>query len=319
MENSDASTFMEFSYSKHANHFENQSEFSEELVSSWLRDDTADAWRHSRGYEAASLINSRFPGSWLTVGDGRWGLDSIRLKRLQIHDVLPSDIADTFLRKAQEEGIIDAFSIENAEQLSFEDKSFDYVFCKESLHHFPRPYMALHEMVRVARNAVILIEPNDPASITPGRSIQTTALLKYVVSSLRHRRLMFGSLKSLFRLKTSFNEPAWEPSGNYTYPFSSRDIQKFAYGLNLHGYWVKGLNDHYIEGCEFEPANVATSTMFAEIVSRIKEKDQACKNGDAEPDLLMHVIVLNSALDECGALMKENNWEVFTHKPNPYV
>ena len=32
----------------------------------------------------------------------------------------------------------------------FEDNSFDIVFTKESMHHWPRPYLGIYEMLRVA-------------------------------------------------------------------------------------------------------------------------------------------------------------------------
>ncbi len=49
----------------------------------------------------------------------------------------------------------------NMEKLPFENKSFDLVFCKESLHHLPRPVLGFYEMLRVCRNALIFIEPNE--------------------------------------------------------------------------------------------------------------------------------------------------------------
>lgn len=48
----------------------------------------------------------------------------------------------------------------DAEHLAFDDDSFDYVFCGNLLHHLEDPLVAVREMRRVARHAVILIEPN---------------------------------------------------------------------------------------------------------------------------------------------------------------
>lgn len=53
------------------------------------------------------------------------------------------------------------YSVENAESLSFRDNEFEVAFCKEAYHHFPRPFLALYEMLRVASKAVVLAEPND--------------------------------------------------------------------------------------------------------------------------------------------------------------
>jgi SAM-dependent methyltransferase len=53
------------------------------------------------------------------------------------------------------------YRIENAECLSFDSRSFDLVFCKESLHHLARPVLGLYEMLRVCRRAALWIEPHD--------------------------------------------------------------------------------------------------------------------------------------------------------------
>ena len=65
--------------------------------------------------------------------------------------MLATSLTDSNLRIAQERGYIDKFQAENAERLSLTDDSFDFILCKESYHHFPRPAIAFYEMVRVAR------------------------------------------------------------------------------------------------------------------------------------------------------------------------
>jgi SAM-dependent methyltransferase len=50
---------------------------------------------------------------------------------------------------------------QNCERLTFESGSFDLVFCKESLHHLARPTLGLYEMLRVCREAALLLEPFD--------------------------------------------------------------------------------------------------------------------------------------------------------------
>lgn len=310
--------YIESQYNRHAQHFENSEEFSPQLVNAWLAENTADSWRHSRAYEATEILHKGCSDSWLTIGDGRWGLDSVRIRRLSAVEVLPTDISETYLKKAKDSGIIAQYRVENAENLSFEDESFDYVFCKESLHHFPRPYLALYEMTRVARRAIVLIEPNDPANFAVTRNPNLKNLFGYIFVSLKSREFKFSVLKSLFRIKLTFNNASWEPSSNYTYTFSSRDIEKFVYGLNLAGRFTKGLNDHYIEGCEFEPSDPKVSKIFAEIIEKIDKKNIACKDGSAEPDLLMHVIVKDANLMELSPDFVRKGWNVHHHQPNPY-
>lgn len=48
----------------------------------------------------------------------------------------------------------------DAEHLPFDDDSFDVVFCGNLLHRLEDPLIAVHEMKRVARKHVVLIEPN---------------------------------------------------------------------------------------------------------------------------------------------------------------
>jgi ubiquinone/menaquinone biosynthesis C-methylase UbiE len=47
----------------------------------------------------------------------------------------------------------------DAENIPFEDNSFDLVVVKDGLHHLPRPVLGMTEMIRVSKKAVIVIEP----------------------------------------------------------------------------------------------------------------------------------------------------------------
>ena len=47
----------------------------------------------------------------------------------------------------------------NAEQMDLEDESIDVVLVQDGLHHLPRPTLGFNEMLRVARRAVVVIEP----------------------------------------------------------------------------------------------------------------------------------------------------------------
>lgn len=50
---------------------------------------------------------------------------------------------------------------ENSECLTITSRSFDLVICKEGIHHLARPVLGIYEMLRVARDAVLVIEPAD--------------------------------------------------------------------------------------------------------------------------------------------------------------
>lgn len=88
--------FIEQSYRKHADHFRHELTHESRIAisQSWFDETTADFWRHARMYECADCLTSRPDASWLTVGDGRWGLDAIRLKKRGYRNVLPTDISD---------------------------------------------------------------------------------------------------------------------------------------------------------------------------------------------------------------------------------
>jgi ubiquinone/menaquinone biosynthesis C-methylase UbiE len=207
-------SFCEWSHINQSDHFANTDQFPDELIESWFDEKSADAWRHQRMYEGAGLLLKSKIDKWVTIGDGRGGLDSIRLRKLGFKDVLATDIAENLLKRFKELGKIPDYAIVNAENLPYENKSVDYFFCKESLHHFPQPFKALYEFSRVARKGFILIEPNDPTEVI----FKTNQ----IVSAGAIRRIKNTILAFLGKLKIShfvttttvgFNEPAWEPSG----------------------------------------------------------------------------------------------------------
>ena len=271
--------FIDQSYKKHAEHFGNELVDKEriKISRSWFDDTTADYWRHARMYECADCLRDFPDRRWLTVGDGRWGLDSIRLRQKGFKDVLPTDISEYLLKASKARGNIPEYSVENSEKLSFADNSFDYVLCKESFHHFPRPYLALYEMLRVARHAVFLIEPNDP-----NPDVQTV-------------RIYLDELENKGRPRFPVNRyNNWEVSGNFVYTISRREIEKTALGLNLPQIVFKGLNDHYIQGCEFEPADMEKSEIFRKILKVIKKADKDCACGLKDYSMLMSGIFKRS-------------------------
>lgn len=309
--------FITFTSTSHAKHFENEDEFSEKLTNAWLDDTSADSWRHNRAFEPAQLVSRFFSANWLTVGDGRWGLDSQRISKLGVRRVLPTDISDTLLKKARIIGLIEDYQVQNCEKLSFDDESFQIVFCKESVHHFPRPFSAIYEMLRVAQIGIILIEPNDPIKIMQNQRMRQSKF-KFIKEILKFANLIRPTNFIRSCLSEDWNPAAWEASGNYTYSISVRDIEKLAYGLNYLGYAWKGLNDHYIEGCEFEPADEERSEQFRLINSVIKEKDARCNIGLAKPDLIMHIIFKHEFDPVLSGELIKNKWNIVNILPNPY-
>lgn len=67
--------------------------------------------------------------------------------------------ADHMTREVMKKDKRVSYKIENMENLSFKNSSFEFVFIKEAIHHVPRPHKAIYEILRVAKKAVIFIEP----------------------------------------------------------------------------------------------------------------------------------------------------------------
>ncbi|MDN5869244.1 MAG: class I SAM-dependent methyltransferase [Nitrococcus sp.] len=75
-------------------------------------------------------------------------LTGIDDRKLELQEVLDGDPRVTYEQH-------------NSERLSIAARSFDLVICKEGLHHLARPVLGMYEMLRLTRDAVIIIEPFD--------------------------------------------------------------------------------------------------------------------------------------------------------------
>jgi SAM-dependent methyltransferase len=290
-----------------------------EAIRSWFRTDTADYWRHARMYEPARAFIHRPELSWLTVGDGRFGLDSIRLRRLGISSVLPTDIGDALLKQAKAEGLIDDFAAENAESLSFADNSFDVVFCKESYHHCPRGPLALYEMLRVAREAVILIEPRDYViDHGPNRTTGPVGLVRGFLAWCRDRLKVPPRKAPVESRYLTGDAPHFEDSGNYMYTISSRELEKVALGINLPAVAFKGLNDTYIEGGETESA-ADESALFRSMKESIQAADQRTEGGRGSTSMLMAILFKAKPDEPAKAFLRQNGWLCRDLPRNPYI
>jgi SAM-dependent methyltransferase len=125
-------------------------------------------------------------------GQGHWG-------RLLGH-VLPGDAVVTGVdrepawveeatRRAEEEGLADRYSYREgvAEQLPFDDDSFDLVTCQTVLIHMPDPSAAVREMVRVAKpgGLVLASEPNNRSVMLVRSSLQTDSSIEELLDVAR--------------------------------------------------------------------------------------------------------------------------------------
>jgi ubiquinone/menaquinone biosynthesis C-methylase UbiE len=209
-----------------------QAEFDRkmEVSTTFNQAETVDSWRHTRMLDMPRPIYRAFPDArWITVGDGRYGSDAAHLLRRGLSAVATS-LTDEHLREAHERGLIREYRAENAEALSLPDDSFDFVLCKESYHHFPRPPIALYEMMRVARRGVVLIEPIDDVKIL--QCFRTLA-----------KKVLRGDSQHEF-----------EKSGNFLYRTGIREIRKLMMAMGGEVFAFKGINDFSIPRLRSCPA-----------------------------------------------------------------
>jgi len=165
--------------------------------------ESIDAYRHKRMWGfAAPIFNSFSNVTLLTVGDGRYGSDAIILQEHDL-DITATSISGETLKVALEKGLIKKYCVENAEKFSFLDNTYDFVVCKESYHHFPRPPIGFYEMFRIARKGVVLIEP------------------------IEDKKRFFDIVKSFAKKILRKNKNSlFEREGNFIYRFSIREIEK---------------------------------------------------------------------------------------------
>jgi len=292
------------------------SDMNVRLHESWFKEDTVDFWRHNRMYETFRPVAEYFRDKrWLTIGDGRYGLDSVKVKKkFSIKDILPTDISPEMLAFSKEKGLFNDFRVENAEKLSFEDNSFDVVLCKEAFHHFPRPIIALYEMIRVCKSAVILIEPPDYPSYSLNKKEYLQSFFKIALSMLK-KKIVVPPLVNINPLDYEFEE-----SGNYIYSVSTREMEKIVQGLDLGGVAWKCFNDCYEEGCEFENAEDG-NPMFERIKKYIEERDENCKKN---PDFYRYgtatfVIFKNEFDSNLKSKMETYGYFFPKKRINPYI
>lgn len=194
--------------------------------------------------------------------------------------------------------------MENAENLSFIDLSLDYILCKESYHHFPRPYAGLYEMVRVARKGVIIMEPQDPISKMP--------ILLPIVNFLE-------SIKNGLSLKLWKNRFSYEKVGNFVYKVSQREIEKFAAGLDLPMIAIKPINPNFwFDGSNKVPANVSNAK-FRTILFKKKMRDFLQKVGILPSQTLCLVIFKETPDRATRNNLCSNGYKLVDIPKTPYI
>jgi len=272
------------------------------ISDSWLNKDTLDYWRHERMINKVKpLINYNTKRTWLTIGDGRYGSDGIILKTLGAKNITCSDISIKLLALAKRKKFIKNYSKQNAENLKFKSSSFDYVFCKESFHHFSKPYLALYEMFRVSKKGVILIEPSD--------EIIEKGFFNFIYRIIR------------FFMNQTNSGDGFEEVGNYVYKISKREMAKFLLGMNYRHLAVYGLNYAYSEVIEFVSikCNKLQSIKKKFLIKlKITVKNFLCRIGIMKPALMICILFKDIPSSQLLLSLKDLGWKINKFKQNPF-
>ena len=137
-------------------------------VASWSFHDTKEPLtRYIRdrririGVQRAMKVSGSTPQEWdALIVCGGVGGEGTLLADLGFRSVTVSDFSQNALEICQVRDPRLETAVVNAEAIDFPDKAFDLVLVQDGLHHLPRPMLGYTEMLRVARRAVIVIEPH---------------------------------------------------------------------------------------------------------------------------------------------------------------
>lgn len=266
-----------------------------------LKKNTIDNWRHNRMYAfLKKIVDFDKSFKWLTVGDGRFGSDAMKLIEYGATDVLCTDLDDYLIKYSAEKKEINKYKKENAENLSFSDNEFDFVLCKESYHHFPRPMLALTEMFRVAKIGVILIEPRD-----------------YYID-----RPLFNLANKFINLfKHKNGEHFFEEVGNYVYTISERELEKFVLGMHHNTIAFSGINDHYsrISGDQIENLNLSMRFKFLRFKTIIAVKNLLNLLNIRKTNLLRAILFKTTINKDLKFIIQKQGFKFKILPKNPYI
>lgn len=296
--------FHEKSYRKHREHYDDHAQGGPRSADAekWFLDDTVDSWRHTRMYRLLNpVLEANKDSQWLTVGDGRYGQEAHYILQ-RGPKAVATDISDTLLREGARKGYISEYSRQNAEALNYKDGEFDFVLCKESLHHFPRPFRGLYEMIRVSRKGVVLIEPTD---LKIGATLRGKIFRVFVDTA----RKLTGRSKGHY---------PYEETGNYVYGISRLEMEKVALGLNMPVMAFKGINDYYVPGLEDEKAD-ASSKVFKRIRRRIAMNDIFCRLGLKPHATTCVILFIETVGDELRRRLTAAGFDVVDLPENPCI
>jgi len=274
------------------------------LYRNWFESNTTDIWRHLRMLSVLNPFLKHHPhSSWLTVGDGNFGTSAIYINK-NGGNALASDIDIRLLEVAKQENMLPNFAYANAEKLPFDNNAYQYTYCKMAYHHFPRPAIAVYEMLRVSAQAAIFTEPSD--------YVPTPALRRILQKTKNGIKHLMG--KPIPHHDTG----NYEISGNYVFTISVREFEKIAQGLGLPCIAYKKFHDVYIEGVEHETW-VEDAPLFKKIKKEIAYINRLTLFKLSDKNSIQMIIFKSVPADTLKADLKADGYTIITFPPNPYL
>ena len=139
---------------------------------------------------------------------GAGSCDKCVFENLGYLDVTISNL-DT--RAKQEDYLPYKWSFQNAESLSFDDQSFDYVVIHAAIHHASNPHKVLTEMYRVAKKGVLAFESRDSLLMRYMEKFKLTQIYEH--SAVYYNDCEYGGVNNT-------------EIPNFVYRWTEREIEK---------------------------------------------------------------------------------------------
>jgi SAM-dependent methyltransferase len=299
-------SFEQKSYDKHAETYssDQRNASSLERYRHWFDNLTVDLWRHLKMFSVLDPFLATYPQSeWITIGDGHYGTAATYIEK-KGSNATAIDLDDSLLKIALEQKMIKSFLRCNAEALPYDSNSFDFSYCKQSYHHFPRPFLAVYEMIRVSRKAILFSEPADwlPLPI-PGRILQ----------------FLKRGIKQMVRIASPHTDTGnYETSGNYVFTIAEREFEKIALGLNLPAVAFKRYSDIYVPGVEDElySQNGPKLKTLKRIAFSRKVKEWM---GLSRPNNIQAILFKELPNEETVQMLRESRYQYILLPQNPYL
>jgi len=242
---------------------------------------------------------------WLTIGD----YTGFEAQYLTEHnqDATASDISDVYLSEAFKNNLISKYKKINVEHIDVEQDSFDYLFCKQAFHHFPRAYLGLYEMIRIANKGIVFLEPVDPLFKMP---------------FLLFLKNICDCFNPFLINKFWKNRFSWEVVGNYVFKISDREIEKMAMGMGLPCIAFKEINVNVTPvPAKWGDINKVPfdERLYNKIKARSPIRNFMCKMRIIPYNTLCAVIFKEKPPKELLNDLRKNKYRVLELPVNPYL